>query len=164
MENLKRIVAEHPFCKGLESYYIELLAGCAANVRFEADKYIFREGRESDQFYLVRRGKVALELLAPNRPPIVTETVGAGDVLGWSWIVPPYRWRFNGRAVETVHALALDGKCLRGKCGKNHDLGYELLKRVVSVIGRRLEATRVQILDVYSAGPAAPRLAVRSIR
>lgn len=163
MESLKRIVAEHPFCKNLESYYVDLLAGCAANARFRTDEYIFREGRDAEQFYLVREGKVALEIFAPNRAPIVIETVGAGEVLGTSWLVPPYRWRFHARAVEPVRALALDGKCLRGKCAKNHDLGYELLTRVVHVVAQRLEATRMQLLDVYSAGPQAKR-AARSAR
>ena len=150
MENLRRIVAEHPFCKDLESYYVDLLAGCASNVRFDTDQYMFREGENADQFYLVRKGRVALETLAPNRKFIIIETVGDGDALGWSWLIPPYRWHFNARALQPVRALVLDGKCLRGKCDKNHDLGYELVKRVLHVAGQRLEATRLQVIELYS--------------
>jgi CRP-like cAMP-binding protein len=161
MENLRRIVAEHPFCKDLESYYVDLLAGCASNVRFDADQYVFREGGNADQFYLIRKGRVALEMLAPTRKLIIVETVGDGDALGWSWLIPPYRWHFDARAVQPVRALVLDGKCLRGKCEKNHDLGYELVKRVLYVAGQRLEAKSLQVMDMYStdapAGPKAER-------
>ena len=77
-------------------------------------------------------------------------TVDAGEILGWSWLLPPYQWKFNARAMESIRAIALDGKCLRTKCEENHDLGYELLKRFAQVIEKRLEATRLQLLDVYA--------------
>jgi hypothetical protein len=93
---------------------------------------------------------VALEIFAPQREPIVVQTLEAGDVLGWSWLVPPYEWRFHARALETTLAIALDGKCLRTKCEQNHDLGYELMKRVAAVMQKRLEATLFQVLDVYA--------------
>ncbi len=158
MENLRRIVAEHPFCQGLESYYVDLLAGCASNVRLHAGQHLFREGGEANQFYLIREGKVALEVFAPSREPIITETVDGGDVLGWSWLVPPYRWHSDARVVEPVCALAVDGKCLRAKCERNHDLGYELLKRVVDIVGQRLESTRLRMLDLYAAEVPEPKL------
>ena len=94
---------------------------------------------------------MALEVLAPIRPSVIIETVAEGEVLGWSWLVPPYRWRFAARAVGPVRAIAVDGKCLRTKCEKNHDLGYELLRRTVDIVGRRLEATRFRMLDLYAA-------------
>jgi CRP-like cAMP-binding protein len=144
-------VAEHPFCKGLESYYVELLAGCASNVYLQTGQHLFREGGEANHFYLIREGRIALEVFAPSREPIVTEAVHAGEVLGWSWLVPPYRWHFDARVVEPVRALAVQGKCLRAKCEKNHDLGYELLKRVVDIVGRRVESTRLRMLDLYAA-------------
>lgn len=159
MENLGRIIAEHPFCDGLEPYYVDLLISCASNVRFEPDHYLFREGREANQFYLIREGKVALEVCAPQRPPILMETVGEGEVLGWSWLVPPYRWHFDARAVGPVRAIAMDGKCLRAKCEKNHDLGYELLRRTVDIVGQRLEATRFRLVDLYSAEMPEPKVA-----
>ncbi len=119
-------------------------------MRFAAGAYLFREGEDANHFYLVRRGRVALEVSAPQRKPIVVDTVEEGDILGWSWLVPPYRWRFSARAVDTTIAIALDGTCLRAKCEENHDLGYELLKRFALVMVRRLEHTRLQLLDVYS--------------
>jgi len=151
METLERILAEHSFFAGLESYYANLLVGCAANVRFNAGTYILKEGEEANEFYVIRTGKVALEIFAPQRKPIMVETLGEGDILGWSWLLPPYHWKFHARAVEETRALALDGKCLREKCEQNHDLGYELLKRFTQIIDRRLEATRFQLLDVYGS-------------
>jgi CRP-like cAMP-binding protein len=150
METLERIIAEHPFFADLESYYTGLLTGCAANVRFHPGTYIFKEGEEANEFYLIRSGKVALELFAPQHKPIAVETLEDGDILGWSWLLPPYLWKFHAHAVTDTRAIALDGKCLRTKCEQNHDLGYEVLKRFAQIMERRLEATRLQLLDVYA--------------
>jgi len=152
METLERIIAEHSFFTGLEPYYANLLTGCASNVRFEAGTYIFKEGEEANEFYLLRSGKVALEIFAPQRKPIMLATLGEGEILGWSWLLPPYQWRFHAHALEKVRAIALDGKCLRSKCEQNHDLGYEILKRFAQIMEQRLEATRLQLLDVYAVG------------
>ncbi len=151
METLERILAEHPFFADLESYYTSLLVGCASNVRFDAGTYIFKEGEEANAFYVIRAGKVALEIFAPQRKPIILGTLGEGEILGWSWLLPPHRWKLHARAVENTRAIALDGKCLRGKCEQNHDLGYELLKRFIQIVERRLETTRLQLLDVYGS-------------
>jgi CRP-like cAMP-binding protein len=152
METLERVIAEHTFFAGLESYYVGLLVGCAANVRFEAGAYIFREGEEANEFYLIRSGKVALEIFAPQRKPIIVSTLGEGDILGWSWLLPPYQWKLHARAVENTRAFSLDGKCLRAKCEQNHDLGYELLKRFAQVIENQVTAAHYQLIDVYSPG------------
>jgi CRP/FNR family cyclic AMP-dependent transcriptional regulator len=151
VENLGRVISEHPFCQGLQPYYVDLLVSCASNVRFEKGHHLFRNGGEANQFYLIREGKISLEVLAPQRPPLTVETVEAGEVLGWSWLVPPYRWHFGARAVEPVSAISVDGRCLRAKCEKNSQLAYELLRRTVEIVGRRLEATRFRLVDLYSA-------------
>ena|ERR1700690_2347782 len=151
METLERIIAQHPFFTGLEPSYMGLVVGCASNRRFKAGDYIFKEGSEANEFYLIRSGRVALEIFAPQRTPIVVETLGEGEILGWSWLIPPYFRKFHARAAEDTAAIALDGKCLRTKCEQNHDLGYELLKRFAKIIAQRLESTRFQLLDVYAA-------------
>ncbi|MBL8292254.1 MAG: cyclic nucleotide-binding domain-containing protein [Bryobacterales bacterium] len=150
METLERILAAHAFFEGLEPEYLKIVTGCASNVRLEAGAYVFREGEEANQFYLLRQGKVAVEIFAPQSPPIIVETVEKDEILGWSWLVHPYHWRFDARAVETTRAIALDGKCLREKCEANPALGYALLKRLVQLIDQRLQATRLQLLDVYA--------------
>ncbi|MGB9024129.1 MAG: cyclic nucleotide-binding domain-containing protein [Candidatus Bathyarchaeia archaeon] len=153
METLEPILAQHPFLKELEPRHLKILVGCASNVRFNAGQIMFHVGEEANQFYMIRQGKVAIETLVPELGPITVQTVGEGDVLGWSWLIPPYRWRFDARAVELTRAIALDGKCLRQKSEEDHDLGYELLKRFSGIIVERLEATRLQLLDIYKARP-----------
>ncbi|MBL8237989.1 MAG: cyclic nucleotide-binding domain-containing protein [Bryobacterales bacterium] len=151
IQSLENIIAEHPFFAKLDPAHIGLLVGCASNVRFEPGKYIFREGEEANHFYLIRQGRVSVEISPPQRRPIVVDTLDEGEILGWSWLVPPYQWRFHARAVDSTRAIALDGKCLREKCESNKELGYELLKRFSQIVGGRLDATRLQLLDLYAA-------------
>jgi CRP-like cAMP-binding protein len=153
IHTLEPILAEHPFFTDLNSRYLQLIVGGAPNVRFEAGQFIFHEGDEANQFYLIRHGSVSIEVFVPERGPLIIQTLGEGDVLGWSWLFPPYRWVFDARAVSLTRAIALDGACLRKKCEEDHELGYELLKRFAQIIMERLQATRLQLLDVYGARP-----------
>ncbi len=153
MEDLKKILTEHPFFKGLTEENFALIVGCASNVRFDAGHVILREGEEANQFYLIRSGKVTVELMTPNKGAVIIETLAEGDILGWSWLVPPYNWRFDAKAVELTRMIALDGKCLRNKCESDNRLGYELLKRFADIITKRLESTRLQLLDIYGDRP-----------
>ncbi len=155
METLEPILAEHPFLKGLAPSHLKLLVGCAENVRFDAGMFVFREGTEADRFFIIRHGSVALEMYSPERGAVPIQTVGEGEVIGWSWLVPPYHWHYDARATELTRAIALDGVCLRQKCEEDHELGYELLKRFAHIMEKRLEATRLQLLDVYGKGPEA---------
>ncbi|MGZ4962163.1 MAG: cyclic nucleotide-binding domain-containing protein [Limisphaerales bacterium] len=147
--NLEPIIRQHPFFHGLEERHMELIVGCAKNVRFEQSQSVFNAGGPADQFYLIREGLVAVQVLVPQRGPVTVQTVEAGDVLGWSWLFPPYRWPFDARAVHATRALSFDGKCLRGKCEEDHSLGYDLFKRFTRVVTEQLEATRLQLLDLY---------------
>jgi len=153
IEDLERILAAHPFFKGMEPVYHQLFVDCASNVRFEAGEYIFREGGEANQFYLIRHGRAAVEISTPERGAVIIQSLGEGEVLGWSWMIPPYRWRFDARAVELTRAIALDGRCLRERSEEDHDLGFQLMKRAAHVIEERLQATRLQLLDIYGRVP-----------
>jgi CRP-like cAMP-binding protein len=146
---LEPVLAKHPFFKGLDPEYLQLLVGCAANVLFQPGQIIFRFDEDADRFYLIRKGRVAIDLYAPPRGTITIETVGEGEILGWSWLIPPYQPRFNARAVEQTLAIGMDGRCLRGKCEADHNLGYELFSRVAPILVSQLEATRIQLLDLY---------------
>jgi CRP-like cAMP-binding protein len=151
MQRLKTILAKHPFFKGLDQRYLQLIIGCASDVHFDAGEFIFREGEEANQFYIIRQGKVALEtVVISEREPIIIQVIGEGDVLGWSWLFPPHRWRFNARTVTPTQAIALDGKYLRTKCEEDHNLGYELMKRFAYIIEQRLRAMRLQNPDMYA--------------
>lgn len=151
MEGLDRIVREHPFFAGLEDRFCALVSGCAKNARFEAGQYLFHEGEPADQFYLLRHGRVALEITAPGRGAVTFQTLREGEIVGVSWLIPPYRWTYDAKALELTRALAMDAACLREKCEVDHDLGYDMMKRFMPVLIQRLQATRLQILDVYGS-------------
>ena len=108
-----------------------------------------REGEPADAFYVIRDGAVALETAVPGRGPAVLHTVHDGELLGWSWLVPPYRTAFDARSLGTTHAIALDGACLRGKCEADPALGYDLMKLISTVFVERLHDTRLRLLDLY---------------
>ncbi|HZO62170.1 MAG TPA: cyclic nucleotide-binding domain-containing protein [Gaiellaceae bacterium] len=149
MKTLDTLLAESPVFAGLDDARLGLVAGCARTTGFEAGDYLFREGAQADTFYLVRQGRVTIEIFVPGRGALAIQTVDPGDVIGWSWLFPPYRWHFDARALDAVRAVAFDGACLRGKCEADHTLGYELLGRFSPLMLERLQATRMQLLDVY---------------
>ena len=151
MQRLKTVLSKHPLFKGLDKRYLQLIVDCASNVHFNSGDVILNDGEEANQFYIIRQGRVALEVvLSPGREPIIIQVIGEGDVLGWSWLFPPYRWHFDAQAVAPTQAIALDGKFLRTKCEKDHHLGYELMKRFANIIERRLRAMRLQNPDMYA--------------
>ncbi|MBM2845203.1 MAG: putative transcriptional regulator, Crp/Fnr family [Bacteroidetes bacterium] len=148
-ENLVDILQQHPFLLGLSDEHMQTLVGCASNVRFTEGTYVIREGELASTFYLIRSGRVALEMDMPGKTGLRIQTTGPGEILGWSWLISPYRWHFNGIAVADTRAIALNGECLRNKCEEDNAFGYDLLKRLAQVMERRLEATRLQLLDLY---------------
>ena len=149
IEGLDRVLREHPFFEGMNDAYRELVAGCAANEVFHAGDYVYREGDAADKFYLIRHGRVALEVHVPGKTPIIVETLKSDDLMGWSWLVPPYRASFDARAQELTRLVSLDAACLRGKMEKDAALGYELHKRFAPVVAARLAAARRQLIDLY---------------
>jgi CRP/FNR family cyclic AMP-dependent transcriptional regulator len=149
IETLERTLGEHPFFTGLDPAHLATVVGCASNVKFEAGELIFHDGDPANHFYVLRQGKVSVEIFTPGRGPIMIDTLEEGNVLGFSWLFPPYRSHFDNRAVTFVRALALDGKCLREKCERDPALGFALMKRFAQVVMQRLEATQVQLLDLY---------------
>ena len=153
MRQIDEILHAHPFFAGFAPEHETLIAGCARNHRFDAGRFLFHEGDAADEFFLIRHGRVAIEIAAPGRRPIVIETLGEGEIVGASWLVPPYRWTFDARALETVRAIGIDAACLRGKCDADHHLGYDMMQRFLPILVKRLHAARMQMLDVY--GPSS---------
>ena len=150
-ETTETLLAKHPFLEGMELQHLSFIAGCGSNVHFDADQYIFREGEQADQFYLIRQGKVALEISVPGRGPLIIETIGEGDVLGWSFCFPPYRRHWDARALEVTRVISLDQACIRAKCAEDHDLAYDFMRRCARVLIERLDATRLRLTDMYGA-------------
>ena len=149
MEGLERIVLAHPFFAGLDGGAGEVIAGCARNHRFDPGQYLFHEGEPANEFFLIRHGSVALEIVPPGRPPIVLSPRREGEVVGVSWLVPPYRWRFDARAMELVRAIGIDAKCLRDKCEADHHLRLRDDEALPARAGAAAGETRLQMLDVY---------------
>ena len=149
MEASEKILAAHPFFEGLDHALLKMVLTGARDVSYKPGQMIYQEGDEAEQFHIILDGKVAIEIFTAGHGAIVIQTVGPGEVLGWSWIFPPYQRRFDAKAIEPTKAVALDGKFLREKGEEDHHLGYELLKRFSRILLERLQATRLQLLDIY---------------
>ncbi len=146
---LEPILKKHPFFSDLSDADLALITGCAKNVRFQAGDVLAREGEPADAFFLLREGRVSVAMPTPRGGRHSIETLETGDVVGWSWLLPPYVWQFDVTAVTPVRALSMDGRCLRNKCENDPRLGYDLMKRFSRVMAERLAATRLQLLDLY---------------
>jgi CRP/FNR family transcriptional regulator, cyclic AMP receptor protein len=152
MSTIEEVLQEVKLFRGLEPEALELIAGCGSHVRFVEGEMLFREGDKADTFLVLRHGSVALETFVPARGPVTIETLEPGEVVGWSWLFPPYRWHFDARALSLVRATAFDGACLRAKCDDDPLLGYELMSRFAQVLIDRLQWTRLRLLDLYGDG------------
>jgi CRP/FNR family transcriptional regulator, cyclic AMP receptor protein len=149
VRTIDELIATAAVFEGLRSDHLALIAGCARNQHVPADAMLLREGEPADDFFLIRRGSVSLEVHAPGRGVLVIETLYAGDPVGLSWLFEPYRWQLDARTIEPCELVVFDGACLRGKCEQDHELGYQLMRRFVANLFSRLQATRLQLLDVY---------------
>lgn len=142
----------HPFFDGFNRKHLVLLADCALTARFNPGQVIFRQGEKADRFYVIESGRVVLESSADGEEPLVIETIGSGDLLGWSWMMPPYVWHFTARAIESTEAIHFAGEILRDYCNKDHSLGFELHKRMSEVMMKRLQAARRKMLSMHAHG------------
>lgn len=148
-KEMVKALSGHGFLTGLPSGQIQTLSQLARLQTYSAGSWLLREGQPADAFHLLHLGRVAVELHSPEKGVLRIQTLGPGDVVGWSWLLPPYRWHFDVRALEAAHAYSLNAEALRQACEADHDLGFELLKRLLGVVSGRLSATRLQLLDVF---------------
>jgi CRP/FNR family transcriptional regulator, cyclic AMP receptor protein len=150
IEPMATRVGLHPFLAGMNPTQLALLTDCAISVNFRKGQTILREGEMANRFYLIESGKVVLESGEGFGEPVIIETIGAGDLLGWSWMFSPYVWHFTARAVEPTQAIFFYGTILREYCERDHSLGYELFKRMTPVMMKRLQAARHKMLSVHA--------------
>jgi CRP/FNR family transcriptional regulator, cyclic AMP receptor protein len=143
--SLEAIISEQGLFEELAPQYLKLLTEAAMLREFATDELIFREGDPANRFYLILDGAVALESTNAERSSVPVQTIGADDVLGWSWLFPPYYWRFDARALKPTKAIFFYGTWLRENCERDHDFGYEMMKRMAAVIIQRLQATRKKL-------------------
>lgn len=149
MKTIYELLSEHNFLKDIPKEYLQTIAGCGKNIHVKRGNYIARDGEDADYFYLIRSGLVNVEKQMPPKGTRIIQTLQSNDIAGWSWIFPPYKWTFDLRVVEDMSAVALDGKCLRNKCEADTRMGYLLMKQFAIIMTQRLNATRLQVLDVY---------------
>lgn len=133
---------KHPFLKGLAEEHLAKVMACSMPVQFEAGQFVFRQGEPANRFYLIQKGTVALEAKSDAGSAVTIQTISPGEVLGWSWLFPPYTWQFDAHALEPVDAVFFYGTRLREECENDPALGYELMKRVSEIMMTRLQATR----------------------
>ncbi len=149
MKTIDDELREEGFFAGLNGEELRLIAACGKHRSFKAGTSLAREGGEAKEFFLLRRGHVALQLHTGPADSLILQTLGPGQMVGWSWLFKPYRWTMEVNAVEDTHTVCFDGQCLRGKCAENPKLGYELGKRFSQIMAYRLEAARLQLLNLY---------------
>lgn len=162
LEPMAMRVALHPFLAGMNREQLSLLMDCAMVVHFNPGQVIFREGEPANRFYLIESGKVILESSGRSGDPVIIDNVSAGDLLGWSWMFPPYVWHFTARAVEPTEAIFFYGTILREYCERNHSLGYELFKRMSAVMIKRLQRSREKMLALDAHQTALSPAVVQS--
>ena len=146
-------LAAHPFLHGMSRDQLSVLAGAARDVRFPARYRLFEDGGNATRFWLIQSGHVLLDLHVPGEGPVVIETIGMGELLGWSWLFPPYKWAFGAVAASAVEAFEFDAAAVRERCAADPGLGYEFNQRISRVLAQRLLATRIRLIarSGYSA-------------
>ncbi|HEV7206933.1 MAG TPA: cyclic nucleotide-binding domain-containing protein [Jatrophihabitans sp.] len=140
---------DFPALAGLDAEHRQLLADLAETVTLPPGERIFEEGQVADACWLIRTGRVTLDAGQPAGPRYVVQTLGPGDVLGWSWLVPPYRWQLGASAAEAVTAVRLDAAAMRAAAETDPAFGYPLLLGFVTALLPRLHGTRARLLDLY---------------
>jgi CRP/FNR family cyclic AMP-dependent transcriptional regulator len=151
-DDLRSYLAQHSFFVGLSDEQLNLVASLATSARYGAQQRVFKYDTVADRFYVLRDGKVGVEIPAVSGEPLRIQTVGNGGVLGWSWLIPPYRWLFEARALSPSEIVVLDGARLRAECEIDPRLGYELLKRFAALMAERLNASRLAAIRHYTGG------------
>jgi len=147
VQQLREMLGAHPFTKGLRDNHLDALANHARRVGCPPGAHLAREGQDAHGLFLIESGRVAIEVHSPRRGAVPVQTLGPGETLGWSWLVQPHRWHFDARALEPTIALMIDGPQLLRLCESDHELGFQMLRRLVDVVAGRLAATRLQLLD-----------------
>ena len=139
-------LSAHPFLRGMSADQLGMLAKAARDVSFPARHRLFEDGGNATRFWLIQSGHVSLDLHVPGEGPVVIETICMGELLGWSWLFPPYKWAFGAVAATAVEAFEFDAPTVRRLCAADPELGYELNQRITRVLAKRLQATRIRMI------------------
>lgn len=149
-ESLVNSLMQYQFFAGLAPETVEFLAANATVTNLEKEAILFEHGQTADRFYLIRAGRITVGVPAIEGPSLEVQTLGAGEVLGWSWLIPPYRWNFRGRIIEATEVVEFDGKPILERCERDPAFGYPLMKRFAALMSERLEAARRKMMDEWN--------------
>jgi CRP-like cAMP-binding protein len=149
-------LAAHPFLHGMPRDQLDVLATAASDVTFPARHRLFEDGGNATRFWLIQSGHVSLDLHVPGEGPVVIETIGMGELLGWSWLFPPFKWAFGAVAATPVRAFEFDAPAVRELCACDPALGHEFNQRVTRVLAKRLRATRIRLIARSGHAAAVP--------
>jgi CRP/FNR family cyclic AMP-dependent transcriptional regulator len=149
METMAPILAAHPFCKGLAPGDLERIGACASRETFAPGQFLCRDHEEARKFYLIHHGRVAVEIYRARRGAVTIQTLGEGEALGWLWFEQPYHWHLDARALDLTRVISLDVQCLLTACKRDHDFGYELMRRYAHHLAVQFRVTKVQLADFY---------------
>ena len=148
MDTVNHFLSHHPFFQGFEPHRLNLIVGCAREVEYKDNQYLFREGEKAGDFFVLREGRARLETHNARDGAVDVQTIEPGDVLGWSWLMSPHTWHFDARALRATKAVALDGEKLRKLFEEDHTLGFRFMKKMLHVMEQRLQATRLRLMDL----------------
>lgn len=148
--DIEGFLARQDFLAGLDPESLAFLAGCASRRRIERGETLFRHGEDARRFFLLVSGRIAVEVPAIEGPRLEVQSLGAGEVLGWSWLIPPYRWSFQARALDETELVELDGERVRARCEQDPAFGYEMMKRFSALMSERLEAARARMMQEWN--------------
>ena len=135
-------ISEQNFFSGLSPELISFLAGCASGRQIESGQVLFSLGEHADRFFLILNGNIRVEIAAIMGPALKVQSLGSGQILGWSWLIPPHKWSFQARAEAQSSLLEFNGQKVLARCEEDPKFGYELLKRFASLMSERLETPR----------------------
>jgi CRP-like cAMP-binding protein len=150
MPSIAEYIASHDFFAALNDDYLKLLAEFATERQIASGKVLFQQGKPADKFFLVRKGKVSVQVPALVGPALELQVLGKDQVLGWSWLIPPYRWNFVARALEDTEFLEFDGRAILARCETDPRFGYELFKLFTALMSERLNAARQTMMDQWN--------------
>ena len=149
MDTMEPILAAHPFFKGLEPRYLNLILECASRETFTPGQFLCRDNEEARKFYVIHHGQVSVEIYRDRRGPVTLQTLQGGEVLGWLWFDKPYHWHLDARAQSLTRVISLDVGCLMQKCNGDHKFGYELMRRYAHYLAVQFRVTKAQLADFY---------------
>lgn len=140
---LEEKLVQHPFLQNLAPELLDMMMERSTPTDFSPGELILKEGEPANRFFLIDSGKVILQAGTTGE---TIQILGAGEVLGWSWLFPPFCWNFSARALEPTHCTVLNGGYLLVRAEENHEFGYQLMRRVAQIVIERLQATRQKLL------------------